>query len=39
MDIMRACEFYTFPMAKKRKHKEKKKQRLVYRKTLSHTSR
>jgi hypothetical protein len=25
MDIMHACVFYTFPMAKKRKEKEKKK--------------
>jgi hypothetical protein len=23
MDIMHACDFYTFPMAKKRKEKEK----------------
>jgi hypothetical protein len=26
MDIMHACDLYTFPMAKKRKEKEKKKQ-------------
>jgi hypothetical protein len=26
MDIMHACDFYTFPMAKKRKEKEKKMQ-------------
>jgi hypothetical protein len=26
MDIMDACDFYTFLMAKKRKEKEKKKQ-------------
>jgi hypothetical protein len=26
MDIMHACDFYTFPMVKKRKEKEKKKQ-------------
>jgi hypothetical protein len=26
MDIMHDCDFYTFPMAKKRKEKEKKKQ-------------
>jgi hypothetical protein len=25
MDIMHACDFYTFPMAKERKEKEKKK--------------
>jgi hypothetical protein len=39
MDIMHACYFYTFPMAKKRKEKRKSKQRLVYLKTLSHTCR
>jgi hypothetical protein len=41
MYIMQAYDFYTFPMAKKRKEerKEKSKQRLVYLKTLSHTSR
>jgi hypothetical protein len=38
MDIMQACDFYTFPMAKKRKEKRKSKQRLVYLKTLGHTS-
>jgi hypothetical protein len=26
MDIMHACDFYTFPLAKKRKEKEKKRQ-------------
>jgi hypothetical protein len=26
MDIMHACVFYTFPMAKKRREKENKKQ-------------
>jgi hypothetical protein len=26
MDIVNACDLYTFPMAKKRKEKEKKKQ-------------
>jgi hypothetical protein len=26
IDIKHACDFYTFPMAKKRKEKEKKKQ-------------
>jgi hypothetical protein len=26
MEIMHACVFHTFPMAKKRKEKEKKKQ-------------
>jgi hypothetical protein len=36
MDIMHACEFYTFPMAKKRKEKESK--RLVYPNIFSHTS-
>jgi hypothetical protein len=25
MDIMHACDFYTFPMAKKRREKEKEK--------------
>jgi hypothetical protein len=25
MDIIHSCEFYTFPMAKKRKEKEEKK--------------
>jgi hypothetical protein len=25
MDIMQACDFYTFPMAKKRKEKRKEK--------------
>jgi hypothetical protein len=36
---MHACDFYTFPMAKKRKEKEKKKQaKIVSLKTLSHTS-
>jgi hypothetical protein len=26
MDIMHVCDFYTFPMAKKRREKEKKRQ-------------
>jgi hypothetical protein len=38
MDIMHACDFYTFPMAKKRKERENASKRLVYPNTLSHTS-
>jgi hypothetical protein len=39
MDIMHACDFYNYPMAKKRKEKEKQaSKRLVYPNILSHTS-
>jgi hypothetical protein len=34
---MHACDFYTFPMAKKRKEKEKASKILVYPNILSHT--